>query len=64
MEIWITFFGLVAVGGLLVFLVQRRGGRRDGAVSRSLDEAPPFDRDRNSATAAPRKTRPSATRRG
>jgi hypothetical protein len=46
MEIWITFFAVVAVGGLLVFLVQRRGARRDGAMPRSLDEAPPLDRDR------------------
>ncbi|HEV7370659.1 hypothetical protein [Arenibaculum sp.] len=46
MEIWITFFGVVAVGGLLVFLFQRRGGRRDAAARHSLDEAPSLDRTR------------------
>ena len=42
MDVWLTFFAVVAGGGLLVFLFLRRDRRRDAESAHSLDEAPPL----------------------
>lgn len=43
MELWLTFFGIVAIGGLLVFFVLRRERRGPTVLSHSPDEGPRFD---------------------
>lgn len=42
MDVWLTFFAVVAGGGLLVFLFLRRNRRRDAETAHSPDEAPPL----------------------
>lgn len=49
MELWLTFFGVAAAGGLLVFLVLRRDRRPPSAGLHPPDEGPRFEAGRDGA---------------
>jgi hypothetical protein len=46
LELWLTFFGVVAAGGLLVFLILRRDRRPPVVMSHAPEEGPRFEAGR------------------